>query len=199
MIFGLLRVEYERLLVIVKLDQAAPLAGDDKAGHGVLVFGKHGDLKQHRRDEVDGLECLEVDRHVCGQQSTLLLDLLLRGLLVVATIDALGEELAEARVLEDLNEDFMRLLNFTQPKVGHTNLGDGSIVKDLVVNVLQRDDFADVRLLEQVFGDDDIVVQGQVVHLEESRLDSHLGLAVLLHQLDNIFDFRGGILKEVDA
>jgi len=66
MIFGLLCVEYERLLVIVKLDQAAPLAGDDIAGNGVLVFGKHGDLKQHRRDEVDGLECLEVDRHVCG-------------------------------------------------------------------------------------------------------------------------------------
>jgi len=56
-----------------------------------------------------------------------------------------------------------------------------------------------VRLLEQVFGDDDIVVQGQVVHLEESRFDSHLGLAFFLHQLDDIFDFRGRVLKEVDA
>ena len=75
----------------------------------MLVFRKHGDLNQHAGDVVSGLKSLEVNCHVGRHLTTLLLSFLFRTLFEVL-VDWLGKQLSEAGVLEDFNEDFVRLL-----------------------------------------------------------------------------------------
>ena len=70
-----------------------------------------------------------------GHQTTLFFDLLLSCFLVMS-VDTLGQKLSEARALEDLNKDFVRLFDHAQTEAGHTDLCNGSVVEDLVVNVL---------------------------------------------------------------
>ena len=147
---------------------------------------------------MDTLERLQVDGHVCGHLPPPLLGLLLSRLLEVATVHTLGKKLPEARILEDLDEDLVGGLDFAQPEVGHANLGQGPVVEDLVVDVLQIDDLADVRLLEKVLGTFDIIMEGHVVDLKQGRLDTHFWLAMVLNQLNDAVDLALRVLQEVD-
>ena len=96
---------------------------------------------------MDALKGLKIDRHVGWHETTLLLEFLLSGLFVM-TIDTLSQEFTESGALEDFNEHLMRLLDHAQTETSHTYLGDGSVVQNLVVNVLQWNDLTNVSLLE---------------------------------------------------
>ena len=115
---------------------------------------------------MDALQCLQVDRHMCGHLPPPLLGLLLGRLLEVATVHSLGKKLPKARVLEDLDKDLVGGFDLTKSEVGHANLGQGPVVEDLIVDVLHIDDLADVRLLEKVLGFFDIIMECQVVDLK---------------------------------
>ncbi len=177
MILRLFCSEYKGLSIVVHFNKLAVLSGDDSAGHAVLVFREHRDLNQHRCDVMDALKSLKIDRHVGWHETTLLLDFLLSGLFVV-TIDTLGQELTESGTLEDFNEHLMRLLDHAQAEAGHTNLSDGSVVQNLIINMLQRNDLTNVSLLKEVSCADHLVVQGQVVYLQKGRLHTHFWLSM---------------------
>ena len=130
---------------------------------------------------MDALQRLQVDGHVRGHLPPLLFSLLLSRLLEVATIHALCEKLPEAWILEDLDEDLVGGLDFAESEVGHADLGQGPVVEDLIVDVLNIDDLADVRLLEEVLGAFDIIMEGHVVDLKQGRLNTHLWLAMILN------------------
>ena len=133
-----------------------------------------------------------------GHLPPLLFSLLFSRLLEVATIHTLGEKLPEAWVLEDLDEDLVGGLDFAESEVGHADLGQGPVVEDLIVDVLQIDDLADVRLLEKVLGTFDIIMEGHVVDLKQGRLNTHLWLAMILNQLNDAIDLTLRVFQEVD-
>ena len=96
---------------------------------------------------MDALECLEVDRHVRRDETALLFELLLSSLLLM-TIDSLSKQFPESGALEDFNKHLMGLVDPTQTEEGHTDLGEGTVVKNLVVYLLHANDLADVGLLQ---------------------------------------------------
>ena len=130
---------------------------------------------------MDALQRLQVDGHVCGHLPPLLLSLLLSRLLEVATIHTLGKKLPEAWVLEDLDKDLVGGLDLAKSEVGHANLSQGPVVEDLIVDVLHIDDLADVRLLEEILGAFDIIMEGFVIDLEQGCLNTHFRLSMFLN------------------
>ena len=65
--------------------------------------------------------------------------------------------------------------------------------------MLKGNYLSNMRLFEQVFGNYNLIVKCQVIHLEESGLDSHLGLSMLLDKLYDLVDLRHRVVKEVDT
>ncbi len=92
----------------------------------------------------------------------------------------------------------MRLLDHAQAEASHTYLSDGSIVQNLIVDMLQRNDLTNVSLLEEISCADDLVVQGQVVYLQEGRLDTHFWLTMLLDKKTNFLDLFFRFCDKVD-
>ena len=135
---------------------------------------------------------------MCGHLPTPLLSFLLGCLLEVGAVHSLGQKLPKARILEDLDEDLVGGLDLPQPEVGHADLGQGPVVEDLIVNILQIDDLADVRLLEEVLGAFDIIMKSHVVDLKKGRFDTHLWLAMILNQLNDAIDLTLRVFQEVD-
>lgn len=171
----LLSCQVEGTLVVV-LDQSLERPGNDEFVHGELVLSVVGNLEQHSADEVRAVEHLQVNLHVEGDLSLVLLLLILGGLLLVAG-KALSEELLVLLVVLDVDEQVVRLLDFTQAEGGKASLRQGSVVHDLVVDVVHVvDQLAHVRLHHQVLGLAQSVVQGVVVHVVEGGAVTETGL-----------------------
>jgi hypothetical protein len=92
--------------------------------------GQKGNLDQHGRHEEGGLEQLEVDVHVEGQETPLFDKLLLRGV-VRESLDSLGQKLLGTLRGKDFEQGRLTLGHETLLERGQTDLDDDSVVQDL--------------------------------------------------------------------
>lgn len=192
----LLGSQHEGLPVIIRLDQLAVVLGDDLGAHGVLILRNLGNLDQHARDVVDGLQHLQVDRHVVGDLTAALLDfLLLRTLQIFA--HTLCQKFSKLVVLVDFDEDLVRLVNESQPEGGHACLRDRPIEHNLIVNVLEQDHGTEVRFEKQISRFLIPIVQRVVENLAEGRTYARSRLPMPSDQLNKRVNFSLRILNEV--
>lgn len=147
-----LRRAHERLLVRHVQQPLERLARDSPP----LLLGVHarqqGDLNQHARGEVRGLEQLDVEVHVERQQPSLLDELLLRRELGPVSLDRLGKELLLSLGREHLGQDCLALADVSTAERREAELHDSPVVQDLSGDVGVLDRVLHVRHEEQIPG-----------------------------------------------
>lgn len=97
------------------------------------------------------------------------------------------------------NQDFVSFLDSASSEESKSDLSEGSVVIDLVVNVLQVDDMAHVGFHEQVLRFFDFVVESVMVNLVECSLDSQFRSSKLVHFAYEVFDGFNRVFEEVDV
>lgn len=134
---------------IVELDQTLEATANDRLVHGELVLSVVRDLKDHRADEVATVENLQVNLHVEGDLSLVLLLLVLTGLIKLSA-EPLGKELLVLRVVADVGKQVVSFLDLAKSESGKSSLSEGTVVKDLVIDLGEVG--ADVGLHHDVLG-----------------------------------------------
>lgn len=118
--------------------------------------------------------------------------------LVLLATKTLAHQFFEPHVLVDLDEDLVGLVDITKSEGGHACLRNRSVVQDLIVNSLERNNLAHMCLLQEVPAFNQSIVKSMVVCLEQGCSDFHLRSSMemhLLHELRNLFF---GFLEDVD-
>jgi hypothetical protein len=134
---------------IVELDQTLEATANDRLVHGELVLSIVRDLKDHRADEVATVEHLQVNLHVEGDLSLVLLLLVLTGLIELSA-EPLGKELLVLGVVADVGKQVVSFLDLAKSESGKSSLSEGTVIKDLVIDLGEVS--ADVGLHHDVLG-----------------------------------------------
>lgn len=79
------------------------------------------------------------------------------------------------RVLANISQNFVGLLDLTESKSGQSDLDKCSVVHNLVLDWLHGDDLGHMCFHHHVSSFSKLVVECKVVHLLESHSDSLLG------------------------
>mmetsp|Transcript_30561 Transcript_30561/g.46858 ORF Transcript_30561/g.46858 Transcript_30561/m.46858 type:complete len:536 (-) Transcript_30561:788-2395(-) len=163
-------------LEVVLLDELAEVSVDDLLVDGEAVLAEVGDLLHHGGDHVHAVEDLQVDVKVRGHVTLLLLDLVLEGLLELLGVvaDALSQALLQLGRLAHVHEQGVALVEQAEAEGGEADLHDGSVVQDLVRDLLLRDDRRQAGLHYQVLRFEVLLVDGQVVGLQHDGLQFEL-------------------------
>lgn len=155
-------------LGIILIDELTEVATDHILVNGKLVLTDVWNFKQHGGGHEDAVEDFEVNLKMRGDEALLLFELFLKGLLLVPAVgaQALGETLLELGALADVDKDLEALLKESKSEGSETDLDDGSVVADLVGDLLLTNDVRDTCLHHEVLRLEISVVDGVVIHIQ---------------------------------
>lgn len=88
--------------------------------------------------------------------------------------DTLGENFSQTGSLDNLNKDLVALFNQAKAESGKTELGNGTVVKDLVGNILEMDGFSEMSLEQKLTALVEATVKTVMISLAEVGTDLHL-------------------------
>lgn len=98
----------------------------------------------------------------------------------------MGKKFLQFRILANVSQNFVRLLDAAQAESGKTDLDKSAVVENLVLHYLLVDDLLHVGLHHQVTSLSESVVDGQVINLLKGGSDALFGIAPLVNDLDQL-------------
>lgn len=147
----------------------------------VVALGHERDFEKHGRDEVGDFEEFEVDVHVEGKLTLSFSSFLFGGEdRVSLSLNTLSEEFLDSLSGEDLLKGRLSFSDETKAESAETNLNDGSVVKDLGVDIGVSDGVLKMRHEEHVTSGVVIVVEGVVVDVGKHGSGSEEGVVGLV-------------------
>jgi len=155
-------------LGIVLVNQLSEVSTDNILLDSEFVLTDIWNLKKHGSGHEDAIKYFKIDLKVWWDESLLLLELLLKGLLLVlgVGVNSLGERLLQLWTLANWFEDLEALVKETGSEGGETDLDNGSVEADLVRDLLLTDGLLQLGLHYQVLSHGVSVVDGVVINLE---------------------------------
>ena len=151
----------------------------------MLILSKERRLNQHRRDEVDAFKYFEIDLHMMWQLSSFLFNFEFLSLVLLPT-ETLCEKFLVSRVLIDLDENFMRLINVAKSEGGHTSLSQRSVVQNLVIDGLYSNHLIHMRFLQEVLDIVNSIMKSMVIGLVQCSSDTHSRSAMKMHLVNEL-------------
>ena len=108
--------------------------------------------------------------------------------------------LLELGALRDLVQDLVALVEQSKAEGSESTLDKGTVIVNLVGDLLLDNDLGDTRAHHQVLGLEVAIMQRMVEGLQEDGLDLQASRALLQHGADQLIDdLHTGLVKEVDG
>jgi len=131
--------------LVIALNKILELLRDDLFLHWVHMLSDVGNLNQQSTCKINGFQSLQINMHMEGNLTSEFFNFEFDRFLLKLH-SSLSEQLTVSHMLADIYKTIMSLLDSTATEEGKTNLSNGSVVNDLIVNSLETDNSLDVSL-----------------------------------------------------